>query len=219
MSITLYGYWRSSSTWRVRIALAHKGIPYETAVVHLVKDGGEQRSEAFKKLNPRGEVPLLQVMHAGQPFRVAQSMAIIEYLEETHPEPALLPREPLARARARHLAEMVNAGIQPLQNLRVLQYVKSTLGGDDQAWARAWIHSGLQALEQEAQASAGPFLVGDAVSLADVFMVPQLYNARRFNVDLTAFPTLTRVEARCMELPAFVAAHPDKQPDAPTQAP
>ena len=141
-------------------------------------------------------------------------MAILEYLEETHPEPPLLPAEPVGRARARQLAEMVNSGIQPLQNLAVLKAL-SGFGVDSKAWAASWIARGLAALEAEAARGAGHYLVGDALSFADVCLIPQLYNARRFGVDLERYPTLRRVEETCLALEAFQRAHPDAQPDAP----
>jgi maleylpyruvate isomerase len=214
----LYGYWRSSSTWRVRIALAWKGIPCEQQAVHLVRDGGEQHSPAYHAVNPMEEVPTLELAEEGRVVRLTQSMAIIDYLEALAPSPPLLPRAPLARARARQLAEIVNAGIQPLQNSGVLARVKTQLGGDEAAWARHYMARGLGALETVAKETAGAFLVGEAVSVADVYLVPQLYNARRYAVPLDAYPTLLRVEAACVTLPAFADSHPDKQPDAPSIA-
>jgi maleylpyruvate isomerase len=212
----LYGYWRSSATWRVRIALAHKGIAYEYVPVHLVRDGGEQHSDTYRRLNPMEQVPLLEIEEDGKVHRVAQSLAILELLEERHPTPPLLPADPFRRARARQLAEMVNSGIQPLQNLGVLQHVKRVLLADENAWAVHFIAKGLAALERTAAETAGAFLVGDSVSVADVCLVPQLYGARRYKIDLAAYPILSRVEATCSALPAFQAAHADRQPDAVT---
>lgn len=214
MKLRLYGYWRSSCSWRVRIALAYKGLAYEHVAVHLLQAGGEQHRAEYTAKNPLAQVPLLEVETTDGARRVAQSLAIIELLEDLHPEPALLPREPFARARARQLAEMINAGIQPLQNLGVMKHVKS-LGADPHVWARHFIARGLVALEAEAAATAGRFLVGDAPTVADLCLVPQLYNARRNDVDVAPFPTLLRVEAACATLPAFEAAHADRQPDAP----
>jgi maleylpyruvate isomerase len=211
----LYGYWRSSSAWRVRIALLHKGLPYENRPVHLVRDGGEQHGPAYRAVNPMAEVPTLELEEGGAVRRISQSLAIIGYLERVAPQPPLLPTEPFAAARAWQLAEMVNAGTQPLQNSAVLLRVKNQLGGDEQAWARHFITRGLTALEQAGAETAARFLVGDAVSVADVCLIPQLYNARRFGVDLGAFPRLTQVEAHCLALPPFVDSHPDRQPDAP----
>jgi maleylpyruvate isomerase len=210
----LYDYWRSSSAWRVRIALHHKGVPFERRVVNLIKDGGEQNTDAFRALNPSTQVPVLipeEGESAGRP--IAQSMAIIAYLEERFPTPALLPADPWLRARARQLAEMVNAGIQPYQNVPVLDRLKA-LGVDAQQFARERNERGLAALEAASQETEGTFLVGDAPSLADLYLVPQLYSARRWAVDLTPFPTLLRVEAACAGLPAFAAAHADMQSDA-----
>jgi len=206
----LYDYWRSSSAWRVRIALHWKGVPFERRVVNLIKDGGEQHGAEFQSLNPLRQVPVL-VTDDGR--TITQSMAIIGYLEEQFPAPPLLPADAWLRARARQLGEMVNSGTQPLQNLTVLDRVQAS-GGDRNEWARHFIARGLAALEAAAQETAGSFLVGDAVSIADAYLVPQLYNARRFTVDLAAFPTLVRIESACAALPAFKAAHPDAQSDA-----
>ncbi len=210
----LYSYWRSSCSWRVRIALNLKGLAYEYQAVHLVRGGGEQHAEAYRRLNPLRQVPTLVT---GDGTAITQSLAILEYLEETHPAPPLLPEGALARARVRQLAEVVNAGIQPVQNASVLKQLEA-LGQDKQAWAASFIARGLAALEAMAKETAGAYLVGDAVSFADCCLVPQLYNARRYGVDLAPYPTLTRVEAACQEREAFQAAHPDRQPDAPTGA-
>jgi maleylpyruvate isomerase len=211
----LYGYWRSSSTWRVRIALAHKRLDYERVAVHLVRGGGEQHAAAFREKNPMQQVPLLEVADGGRTLLVAQSLAILEYLEERWPEPPLLPADRGERARARQLAEMVNSGIQPLQNLGALKELSRVApGADTKAWARGFIERGLAALEASAAPGAGAFLVGDAPSFADVVLVPQLYNARRFGADLESFPALLRAEASSMKLDAFRESHPDRQPDA-----
>ena len=209
----LYDYWRSSSAWRVRIALHWKGIAFERRVVNLIKDGGEQHTDAFRTLNPLGQVPVLVTQDKDGARTITQSMAIIGYLEETVPVPPLLPADPWLRARARQLAEIVNAGTQPLQNLTVLDHVEAQ-GLDREAWARHFIASGLAALEAASQETEATFLVGDAPSIADLYLVPQLYNARRWKVDLAPYPTLVRVDATCAGLPAFVAAHPDAQSDA-----
>lgn len=205
----LYGYWRSSASWRVRIALAYKGLSYEYVPVHLVKDGGQQHGEAHRARNPMEQVPVLEV----DGRLLTQSLAIIEWLEETWPQPALLPKDPFLRMRARQLAEIPNSGIQPLQNLSILQEIEK-LGGDKQAWGARWNRRGLAAMEAIARETAGRFLVGDEPTVADVCLVPQLYAARRFGVDPAEFPTLLRVEAACAELPAFRQAHADVQPDA-----
>ena len=208
----LYDYWRSSSAWRVRIALAWKGIAYQREAVNLHPSTLQQHTPAFRGINPAGQVPVLE-LDDGR--RLMQSMAILEYLEERFPAPPLLPADPWARARARQLAEMVNAGIQPLNNQSTLQHVKGALGGDPDVWVRHFVGRGLAALEGAAGETARTFMVGDELSFADVYLVPQLYVARRYGVELGSYPTLTGVEAACAALPAFAAAHPDVQPDAP----
>lgn len=209
----LYGYWRSSCSWRVRTALYLKGLVFESVPVHLVKDGGAQNSAAYLRINPTGTVPLLEVIIDGETRWLAQSMAIISYLEAIQPLPALFPPDAFLAAKARELAEIVNSGIQPFQNLSVLQYVKAR-HQDDKAWAQHWIARGLGALEKAATKTAGKYTVGDTVTVADLYLVPQLYNARRFQLDLTPYPTLLRAEAACAALDAFAASHPDVQPDA-----
>ncbi len=210
----LYNYWRSSCSWRVRIGLYWKQQPFSYLPVHLLKEGGQQKAEPYASLNPMQSVPLLEVEDGGRLFHLAQSMAILEYLEERWPEPPLLPADRLARAQVRQAAEIVNSGIQPYQNTSVQKRVKHELHGDEKAWARHFIAHGLRALEPLLRSTAGRYAVGDQVTLADCFLVPQLYHARRYEVDLTPFPTLTRVEAACTPLSAFQAAHPDQQPDA-----
>lgn len=215
----LYDYWRSSSAWRVRIALAWKNVPFERRVVNLLKEGGEQHQPELVGLNPLRQVPVLVVEDApGGPKPIAQSMAILAYLEERFPNPRLLPPDTWLRARARQLAEMVNAGIQPLQNLAVRQHLSSLGAGDPSAWARHFNVNGLEAIEKLAGETAGRFLVGEEPSWADVCLIPQLYAARQFQADLAPYPTLLRVETSCSELPAFKAAHAEAQPDAPTSA-
>lgn len=208
----LTSYWRSSSAWRVRIALAYKGIEHELVIVHLLRGGGEQHQSGYLEKNPMAQVPMLEVDGPSGVFRLTQSMAILEYLEETKPEPPLFPAAPEARARARELAEIVNSGIQPLQNLRFIRELK-TLGVDPYPVTRAYIETGLLALERHAIECAGRFLVGDSVSIADLYLVPQLYAARRFGVNVEPFPTLLAVEKACEALPAFRVAHPNEQPD------
>lgn len=210
----LYSYWRSSCSWRVRIALNLKGLAFTYEAVHLLRDGGQQNSEAYRALNPMRTVPTLEFEEGGQVRRLSQSLAIMEYLEERYRTPALLPAEPLLRARVRMLSEMVNSGMQPLQNLSVLQFVKGELKADDKAFAAHWNTRGLAALEAAVKETAGTYCVGDSVTLADICLVPQLYGARRFGVELSPYPTLTRIEAACGQLAAFQAAHADKQPDA-----
>ena len=217
MSITLYGYWRSSTTWRVRIALNLKGLDYTIVPVHLVK--AEQHTEAHKALNPLAQVPVLIFdLDGDAPVAITQSMAIMEYIEERFPTDGqpLLPSAPVARARARQLAEVINSGTQPLQNFAVLNRLKES-GVDARAWGSDFIRNGLSAVETLAATTAGAFLVGDQPTIADLCLIPQLYNARRFGAPIDDLQTLLAVEARCNALPAFQRAHPDQQPDA--QAP
>lgn len=204
----LYGYWRSSATWRLRIALNWKGLAYETVPVHLVRR--EQHSDEHLARNPMAQVPVLELEDGTV---LSQSLPIIEYLEGQRPEPALLPDAAIARAQVRAMAEVVNAGIQPIQNFRVLMDLVE-LGVDKKAWGAMVIDRGLRALEVMAKPLAGRFLYGDALSMADLCLIPQLYNARRFGVDLTELETLCRVEQHCQALPAFIEAHPDAQIDA-----
>ncbi len=206
--VRLHSYWRSSCSWRVRIGLALKGVPYRYVPVNLLE--GQQLADAYAERSPLRQVPCLE-WDGG---RLTQSLAILRLLDALE-GPALTPADPLLGARAWELAEMVNAGIQPLQNLHVLRAIDS-FGQDRQAWGREVIARGFEAMEAIARRSAGRFCVGDAPSVADLCLVPQLYNARRFGVNLEPFETLRRVEAACEELPAFQAAHPDRQPDAPT---
>jgi maleylpyruvate isomerase len=216
--VKLYSYWRSSSAWRVRIGLALKGVACEVVPIHLVRSGGEQFRPEFLAVNPLGQVPVLEVPGvgpAGSVFHLSQSMAILEYLDETHPSPPFLPGDSQRRARARQLAEVVNSGTQPLQNLR-LQNALRTAGLDPRPLVKEFNELGLTALERLSAPTAGRYLLGDEVSLADILLIPQLYGARRNGVDVEAFSTLTRVERACEILPAFVAAHPDAQPDRET---
>ncbi len=210
----LYGFWRSSATWRVRIGLAYKGVSYDYEPLHLRRDGGEQNTDAYGAKNPMREVPLLEFEHEGRLVRLGQSMAILEYLDETIPAPSLLPTDPWLRARCRQIAEMINAGIQPLQNTRVQLWVENELGADSRAWVRHWVTRALPALEAVVAETAGRFAVGDSLSLADLYLIPELQFARRFEIPLDAYPTLLRVEEACAVLPAFIAAHAKNQPDA-----
>ena len=209
----LYSYFRSSAAYRARIALALKGIPYDYVPVHLIK--GEQRAEAYRALNPQALVPAL----SDNGRVITQSLAIIEYLDERYPDPPLLPATPIERARVRAVALAIACDIHPLDNTRVLKYLLHTLGVSEEAknaWYRHWIDVGLSALEAQlaTDPATGDFCHGDAPSLADVCLVPQLANARRFTIPLDAYPTLVRIDARCRELEAFAAAAPQRQPDA-----
>jgi maleylacetoacetate isomerase/maleylpyruvate isomerase len=210
--LKLYTYFRSSAAFRVRIALNLKGIAYEPQFVHLAK--GEHLLPAYRAINPQGLLPVLQVDGA----LLAQSLAIIEYLEETHPRPALMPQDPLGRARVRGLSLIVACEIHPLNNPRVLKYVKSALGHSQEevdAWYRHWIADGLAKLEAElGRQGTGRYCHGDAPSMADCCLVPQIFNARRFQCDLAPYPTVMRVFDACMHLDAFDRAQPGKQPDA-----
>jgi maleylpyruvate isomerase len=206
----LYNYWRSSASWRVRIALAWKNVAYEYVAVNIAPAVEAQKDPTYRELNPMAQVPTL-VLDDGR--QLAQSIAILEYLEETVPRPSLLPADPYLRARARQLAELVNAGIQPFQNLPTIARVKEA-GIDAKEFVRHYISRGLDALEASAAATAGVFLVGDAPSFADVCLVPQLNAARRFDLDVARWPLLARVEEACARLQPFQAAHADRQPDA-----
>ena len=207
----LYSYWRSSCSWRVRIALEIKEVAYTYVPVHLVKDGGEQHAAAYTAHNPMAQVPTLELSDGTM---LTQSIAIIEFLEEQYPNlPNLLPNAPIERAKARSYAELINAGIQPLQNLSVLQAF-AAMGQDKIAWGRQVIDKGLAALEDLTANDRSPYLNGNSPSIADLCLVPQLYNARRFKCDMSRFPRLTTVEKNCMALAAFQKAHPDQMPDA-----
>lgn len=211
----LYGYWRSSASWRVRIGLNLKGIEVEHIPVHLVRDGGEQKSADHLERNPMGQVPVLELEDGRH---ISQSLAILSYLDETFPEPALLPTDPLERAHVRSMTQVVNSGIQPLQNLYTLRLIDA-FGKDSSMWATHHISRGLAALERIAAPLAGTYLMGDQITVADLCLIPQLYNARRFNIPLHKLPVLTRVEEACQAHPAFQSAVPERQPDAPDASP
>jgi maleylpyruvate isomerase len=211
----LYTYFRSSAAYRVRIALNLKGLAYEAIPVHLLRGGGEQLSDSYRKINPSASVPALQ----DERGTVTQSMAILEYLEETHPDVPLLPADPLGRARVRELCQIVGCDIHPLGNLRVLRYLVHTLGVSEEAkteWYRHWVSDGLAALEAHLARDPGTadFCHGETPTLADCFLVPQVFNAQRFNIDLAPYPNIVRINANCTGLPAFQHAHPSQQPDA-----
>jgi len=214
--LKLYGYWRSSAAYRVRIALNLKGLAYQQVPVHLVRDGGEQHGEAYQALNPQGLVPLLVDEENGG-ARIAQSLAIIEYLEEIFPVPAILPADPVERAQARALALHLACDVHPLNNLRVLQYLSRELGVDDaakNAWYRHWVAAGLAAVEQGLAAYDDTFSLGTRPGYLEACLIPQVYNARRFDCDLDAYPRILALTARCEALDAFRHAAPDAQPDA-----
>jgi maleylpyruvate isomerase len=210
--VKLYSYFRSSAAYRVRIALNLKGIAYETTSVHLTKDGGHNYRPEFRAVNPQMRVPVL-VTPGGD--TLIQSLAIIEYLEETHPEPPLLPKDPIARAKVRALAELIACDIHPLNNTSPLRYLKNALHQEQSAidtWYRHWVLSGFEALE--ALLGPGPYAYGKTVTLADTCLVPQVSNARRLKVPLDKFPKIVAVDAACQALPAFERARPENQPDA-----
>ena len=212
--LLLYGYWRSSSAYRVRIALNLKGLAYRQQAVHLVRGGGEQHGAAYRAVNPLGLVPALR--HGAQ--TIVQSVAICEYLEETFPEIPLLPADPAGRSRVRALVQTVCSEIQPLNNLGVTNWLKSDLGLDDAAirrWYAHWIERGFTAVEAWlAMPASGAFCHGDRPTLADCFLVPQVFNAERFDCDLERYPRIREITARCRALPAFQEAAPERQADA-----
>ncbi|MYM81884.1 maleylacetoacetate isomerase [Duganella sp. FT50W] len=211
----LHNYFRSSSAYRVRIALNLKGLAYEYVPVHLNRNGGEQFGAPFVALNPQRLVPVL----SEQGVNLSQSLAIMEYLEEQYPLPALLPASPADRAYVRQLSLAMACDIHPLNNLRVLKYISGAMGQSDearQAWIAHWTKAGLDALEQELARAPqrGRFCFGDTPTMADCCLVPQLFNAQRFNIDLAPYPTLRAIDAECQKLAAFAQAHPAHQPDA-----
>lgn len=206
--VLLHDYYRSSAAYRVRIALNLKGVEYQRHQVNLAE--GEQRNPAYRSLNPQGFVPMLEI----DDHRLTQSLAIIAYLDATRPEPPLLPKSPVDAAQVRAMALTVACDIHPLNNLRVLKYLSNELDQPQEArdaWYRHWVTDGLEALESMARTSAGDFLFGDTVTLADICLVPQLYNARRFAVTVADFPTLRRVDENANALGSFALAHPDRQ--------
>jgi maleylpyruvate isomerase len=211
----LYSYFRSSAAYRVRIALNLKNLPYDYAPVHLLRDGGEQLKPEYRKLNPDAILPTcIDGDHVMQ-----QSLAIIEYLEETHPEPPLLPKVPADRAYVRSVALQIACEIHPLNNLRVLKYLKHTLGVDDaakDAWYRHWVECGFATLEEHlaSDSRTGKLCFGDTPTLADACLVPQVFNAQRFKIDLAPFPTIQRINDYASQMDAFARAAPGVQPDA-----
>jgi maleylpyruvate isomerase len=210
--VKLYSYFRSSAAYRARIALNLKGLPYETESIHLTKGGGRQHTPEYRAVNPQGRVPAL-ALDTGDVL--IQSLALIEYLDETHPEPPLLPKDPVTRAHVRAAAQVIACDIHPLNNTSPLFYLKNTLKHDQDAinaWYAHWVTVGFAAFE--ALLRPGPYCFGAQVGLADICLVPQVANARRFNVPLDNFPKIVAIDAACRELPAFDKARPENQPDA-----
>ncbi|RDS86090.1 maleylacetoacetate isomerase [Dyella psychrodurans] len=209
----LYSYFRSSSAYRVRIACNLKNLPYDYAAIHLSRNGGEQYSDSFLEVNPQQTVPVLQ----DDGLALSQSLAIIEYLDERYRDRPLLPDSIEGRARVRALSQYIACEIHPLNNLRVLKFLIGPMGLSDEkklSWIRHWLETGLTALERELAAGEGSFCYRDTPTMADCCLVPQLYNARRFGVDVARFPRLQAIDERCQLIEAFHAAHPDRQPDS-----
>jgi len=219
VTLTLHSYWRSSCSWRVRIALRWKGLPFTYRAVNLAQ--GEQFEIGHRARNPMSTVPLLEVEEDGRTTRIGQSVAILEWLEERFPERPLLPRDPAARARVRRIAEDVNSSIQPYQNASTMKWLRERHegAGDDVAFTAHFLSRTMAGLENVVHDGAGKFCHGDEVTLADLFVVPQLYGARRFGVSVSQFPTLLAVEAACAPLAPFAQSVPDVQPDAPPPGP
>ena len=216
--LCLYSYWRSSAAYRVRIGLNLKGLPYDIMPVHLLRDGGEQRKPEFREANPQMLVPVLQ--HGQRTLR--QSMSILEYVDEMWPERPLLPATARDRQRVRALSQVIACDIHPLNNLRVLQYFENEWGvpqAERETWARHWMADGFAAFEAllHDHPSTGAFCDGDVPTMADCCLVPQVYNARRFGLDMSPYPTVVRIEQACLALPEFDAARPENQPDAPAK--
>jgi maleylpyruvate isomerase len=210
--LKLYTYFRSSAAYRVRIALNLKGLTYDMAPIHLTKDGGQQRRPDFVAINPQMRVPALALDNGDV---LTQSLAIIEYLDDVHPKPPLLPSDPLARAKVRAIAQMVACDIHPLNNLVALQYLKRSLKQEQpeiDAWYHHWVIEGFKAIET--MISPAPYTCGSQVTLADLCLVPQVFNARRLKVPLDAFPKIVAADAACLKLAAFDKARPENQPDA-----
>ncbi|MES2966123.1 MAG: maleylacetoacetate isomerase [Bdellovibrionota bacterium] len=210
----LYSYFRSSASYRVRIALNLKNIPFDYRPVHLLNNGGEQHTDEYKKVNPSREVPTL--VHNGKPL--GQSLAIIDYLDRVKPEPRLFPEDAYERAQVIQACEIVNSGVQPLHNLRVLDLLQKRFGSDQSgrdAWTVHWIEYGMKSLETFLAPRAGLHCFGDKISAADCFVIPHLTNADRFKVSIDPYPTLSRLKGVAAKIEAFVKASPDAQPDSP----
>ncbi|XP_041809695.1 maleylacetoacetate isomerase isoform X1 [Chelmon rostratus] len=203
----LHGYFRSSCSWRVRIAFALKGVEYDQVPVNLIKDGGQQLTTQYKTLNPMQQVPAVEI----DGITLSQSLAMVQYIDETRPGPRLLPADPKKRAQIRMISDLIASGIQPLQNLYVIQKI----GAEKVQWAQHFIDRGFQALEPILKQTAGKYCVGDEISMADICLVPQVYNAERFKVDIEQYPTIKRLNQALLEIEAFKVSHPSRQPDTP----
>jgi len=214
MKPVLYSYYRSSCSYRIRIALYLANLDFEYHAIHLVQEGGQQNKNEYQKLNPKGEVPFF----ANEEIQLSQSMAILQYLDEKYLNHRLFSKELARRCKCIELCEVINSGIQPIQNLRVLQELEKRyqIGGDEKAsWCAHWIEAGFQALEKQLEKTSGTYSMGDEVSAVDLYVVPQMYNAHRFKLDMNKFPLLSKVNKNCLALPAFQKAGPSVQPDAP----
>ncbi|MBL7670454.1 MAG: maleylacetoacetate isomerase [Bdellovibrionaceae bacterium] len=212
--MTLYNYYRSSTSYRVRIALYYKKIAFEYKPVHLLMGGGEQYKQEYRQLNPMSEVPTL--VHGK--LTIAQSMAILEYLEELFPTPALLPKDSYLRAKIRQFCENINSFMHPINNLKILQYLEEKHSYDQKAkegWVQYWMPKGFGATEKLLEEFSGKFCFGDELTLADLFLIPQVFTAQRFHVDLSSYPLIRKINDECLQLEAFVQAHPQLQIDAP----
>jgi len=212
--VKLFTYFRSSAAYRVRIALNLKGLGYDAVPVHLLRDGGQHLLDEYRAINPSGLVPAFQ----DDAITLTQSMAILEYLEEAYPQVPLMPTGAVARAHVRELAQIIACDIHPVNNLRVLKYLVRQLGQSEEVktdWYRHWVIEGFQSLEAHLarHLDTGTFCYGHSPTIADCFLVPQVFNAQRFDIDVTAYPTISRINDMCVDLPAFKAAHPGQQPD------
>jgi maleylacetoacetate isomerase len=216
-SLTLYNYFRSSTSYRTRIALHYKNLEFEYKPVHLLNNGGEQHSEDYKKMNSMAEVPTL--VHDGKVM--GQSMAIIEYLDEVFPKNPLFPKDPFKKTRVRQFCENINSFMHPLSNLKVLQYLEKNHQYDQakkEEWVSHWLTKGFQALEQILKNEGGKFCFGNEVTAADMFLIPQIFSAERFKVSLEPFPLCRMINSECIKLESFKKAHPFRQPDTPEEA-
>jgi maleylacetoacetate isomerase/maleylpyruvate isomerase len=212
--LILYSYFRSSTAYRARIALNLKGLSYQQSPVHLLEDGGQQHKPEYLALNPTAEVPTL--IHNGKV--ISQSFAIIEYLDEVFPTPNLLPASAFERAKVRQICENINCGIHPLTNLKVMQFLNREMGTQqNEKWQQHWIKKGLDALEKILEKTAGTYAFGGAITCADIFIVPQIFSAERFGVNINNYPIMKRINSTCLNIEGFKLAHPYRQPDTPKE--